>query len=101
MNFKNLLFVLCLALCILNCSKADENISGQITGLDARKCNCCGGYVLLIEHIEYYFDGLPADAPFKLDNTTTYPINVKVKFNINSKDCGDFRRISIQTIKKN
>ena len=98
-NIKKLYFVLFSCLVLGSCTKKYELVEAKITGMDARKCFCCGGSILLINNTEYLFSGLPADADFNLDNAV-YPINVEVQYVKEVGNCADFNRIIIQKITK-
>jgi len=70
---------------------------GIITGIDARLCPCCGGYVIKIDSTTYDFDSLPPNANFTLENAT-FPIYVNLDWHPDTTHCGNY--IDITRIEK-
>lgn len=70
-----------------------------ITGVDYRKCACCGGLMITFSN-----DPKPNSAAFSdirqmpsnsgIDQNSEFPIYVKVKFSTSSVNCGNYVDIS-------
>jgi hypothetical protein len=84
----------------MSCDKKYELVDAQILGPDYKKCFCCGGTIIKIGNSEFLTGGIPADAPFKLTDLTTYPIDVKLQYVKETGTCGDESRIIVQKIEK-
>ena len=70
---------------------------GEITGIDARACACCGGYFIKIDTALYLAPSLPAD--FKYDFTkATFPIPVLLDWDVNKTQCASLKWIDVYRI---
>lgn len=77
----------------------DYKSVGTVTGEDYAMCACCGGWIIFIEEVRYLIDSMPADS--KIDLTTeTFPVTVKLDWQLINNGCGEFNRITVQRIKK-
>jgi hypothetical protein len=86
----------------LCCQKEDSHIyksDGLITGPDIRMCACCGGYYIQIDSITYEFDTLPDNSGIDLQSTS-FPLNVKLDWQLSDKVACPATRITISRIKK-
>ena len=86
---------------MIACNKenGDYRSVGTITGVDGTMCGCCGGWVIYIEDIRYLIDSMPTDSNIDLA-TETFPITVKLDWQLVSTGCSAFNRITVQRIKK-
>lgn len=57
---------------------------GIITGRDARRCMCCGGWFVDIQGQTYRFMTLPKDADIELE---TYPVSVTLDWEVDPEAC--------------
>jgi hypothetical protein len=83
------------------CHKEDNNgyqSHGKITGPDIRMCACCGGWYIEIDSTTYEFDSLP-DKTINLQKDT-FPIFVKLNWQLSGKIACPSKRIIIQKIAK-
>lgn len=66
---------------------------GLITGLDARRCMCCGGYMITLTdnaepYAEPYFQWRPAEDFDEIDlETADFPIKVSFKYRLDEDAC--------------
>jgi hypothetical protein len=89
---KQLLVFVALSVAFLFACKNDSNPSafmaeGQITGLDARECFCCGGWFLQTADTTFLFDRLPDGSTIDL-NIAAFPIPVKFDYETDTSGCG-------------
>jgi len=87
----------------LACCKKDNSIiynsTGKILGPDYKMCPCCGGYMITIDSFTYNFDSIPINSNINLQKET-YPITVKLDWQLKGSS-GCFNKwITIQKIKK-
>jgi hypothetical protein len=87
---------------LISCHKENANdyrSAGIITGPDIRMCACCGGWFIQIDSATYEFDALPDGSKINLE-TETFPLSVKLDWQLSTlTGCPD-SRIIIQRIKK-
>jgi hypothetical protein len=86
----------------LYCHKEDSNIyksDGIITGPDVRMCACCGGWFIQIDSTMYEFTSLPDNSKINLE-TETFPVYVKLDWQIAGSTGCPANKIIIQRIKK-
>lgn len=77
----------------------DFKSKGIITGPDFRMCACCGGWFIQIDSTIYEFDKLPDNSKINLD-TESFPVYVKLDWQLSDlTGCPD-KKITIQRIKK-
>jgi hypothetical protein len=72
---------------------------GIISGMDATMCGCCGGWIINIKGVRYLIDSMPDNTELDLSKET-FPITVKLDWQLVSNGCSAFNRISVQRIKK-
>lgn len=86
---------------MIACSKEDNSYDsvGTITGIDARLCMCCGGWIINIDDVVYLIDSMPKDSDIDINNAT-FPITVELDWKLIDGACSSFNRISVQRIKK-
>lgn len=85
---KKLIIPFCMSLFLITACKKEKSLmsTGQITGADARMCACCGGWFINIENETYRFYELPGGSNLDL-TTASFPIDVELNWNSNSKGC--------------
>lgn len=86
---------------MIACTKEDKGYKsvGTITGIDARLCMCCGGWIINIEDVVYLIDSMPKDSDIDITNAT-FPITVELDWQLIDGACSSLNRISVQRIKK-
>jgi hypothetical protein len=91
--------IILLVFILMACSKENDNYrsNGVIIGYDITMCACCGGLIIIIDEVRYLIDSLPANS--EIDKVETYPISVKLDWQLIKQGCPD-NRISVQRIKK-
>jgi hypothetical protein len=72
---------------------------GIILGPDIRDCVCCGGWYIEIDTTEYEFDTLPENSPIDLEKET-FPLRVKLDWQLSDRIACPYKRIDIQRIAK-
>jgi hypothetical protein len=77
----------------------DYKSKGKILGSDFRMCICCGGYYIRIDTLTYEFDALPNNTSIDLQKDT-FPIFVKLDWQLSTKTGCSNNRITIQRIIK-
>ena len=77
----------------------DYKSKGKILGPDFTMCICCGGYYIQIDTLTYEFDALPNNASINLQKDT-FPIFVKLDWQLSPKTACPNNRITIQRITK-
>jgi hypothetical protein len=77
----------------------DFRSSGLITGPDVRDCACCGGWYIEIDTVVYEFDTLPENSGIDLVKET-FPIKVKLDWQLSERTACPYNRIDIQRIVK-
>jgi hypothetical protein len=83
--------------CSDNVNNNDNLIPAVITGPDYRDCVCCGGWIILIDSINYNFDRVPEGSSINLDNEK-FPLNVNVLWMVDTIPCGN--RILLKKLQK-
>ena len=90
---KKIFIAAIIVLSILSGCKKYENppqddgfSNGVITGVDLRMCDCCGGWYIKIDTVQYRFFDIPDSLHFSLDNAV-YPIPVKLKWKLKEQPC--------------
>jgi hypothetical protein len=93
--------IIIIILLLVACTKENNDFksSGTITGVDYRMCACCGGWFINIDNAIYLFDSLPKDSNIDLASET-FPLDVKLDWQLISNSCSGFSRISVLRIKK-
>jgi hypothetical protein len=93
--------IIFLVLIMIACTKenSDYKSVGTVTGNDPRMCACCGGWIIVIEDVIYLIDSIPKDSNIDL-STETFPVTVKLDWQLVSSGCSAFNRITVQRIKK-
>jgi hypothetical protein len=83
------------------CHRESDDFSahGTITGPDLRDCVCCGGWYIEIDTAVYEFDTLPENSGIDLEKET-FPIKVKLDWQLSEKPACPNKRIDIQRIAK-
>jgi hypothetical protein len=86
---------------IFSCTKENNNYKsvGTITGIDGTMCGCCGGWIINIEDIIYLIVTMPNDSNLDLSKET-FPITVKLDWQLVSNGCKAFNNINVQRILK-
>lgn len=82
--------------------KKDNSYSynAEIIGMDGRYCGCCGGFMVVIDgksptNGDAFFLISEIPSSYKIDNSTTFPVKVKINFSIDEGKCSNnFIRIS-------
>ena len=112
MNAISKLFTLALFFTLLisiSCRKQDcQNPKSSltdaiITGTDLRNCACCGGLMITFSNIatpysEKFYDIDQFPSNMGINENSTFPIYVKVKYEIPVTSCGNL--INILTLEK-
>jgi hypothetical protein len=100
-----LVFILMLS-CKKDCPmKSSDNLTNAIiTGNDLRACACCGGLMITFSNDAitysspfYDIDQMPSNSG--IDEKSTFPIYVKVKYTSSTNTCGNHINIS-QLVKR-
>ncbi len=92
--------IICLVLILMACTKENDYKSvGTITGIDGTMCGCCGGGIINIDGGRYLIDSMPKNSGFDLSKET-FPITVKLDWQLINNECSFFGRIAVQRIKK-
>jgi hypothetical protein len=83
------------------CTKENGNYKsvGTITGIDGTMCGCCGGWIIIIKDGRYLIDSMPNKSGLDLSKET-FPITVKLDWQLVNNGCSTFNRITVQRIKK-
>ena len=90
----------------ITCRKHDSNkpttnlTNAIITGVDYRKCACCGGLMITftndsIPYSSEFFDIKDLPANSGITEQSTFPMKVKVAYKKLNEPCGNFVSISI------
>jgi hypothetical protein len=102
MKSKTIFGISALLIVLICCHKANYTAyssNGIITGPDIRMCACCGGWYIQIDSTTYEFTALPDNSGINLDKET-FPVYVKLDWQLsNLTGCPD-KKITIQRIKK-
>jgi len=90
-----------LVLIIFACTKENDDYKsiGTITGIDGTMCGCCGGWIINIDDGRYLIDSMPDNSGLDLSKET-FPITVKLDWQVVNNGCSFFGRITVQRIKK-
>ena len=102
MKTKLLVVVFFILIGLAGCQKpnaSDFQSTGIITGVDMKMCACCGGYYIQIDNVTYEFETLPAGSNIDLQNAT-YPITVKLDWQLSTKPACPDKKIDILRIVK-
>lgn len=93
--------VVFLVFIMIACTKknGDYKSVGTITGIDGTMCGCCGGWIIIIEDARYLIDSMPKNSDLDLSKET-FPITVKLDWQLVNNECSFFGRIAVQRIKK-
>ncbi|MCX6233694.1 MAG: hypothetical protein NT175_03075 [Bacteroidetes bacterium] len=85
---KKLIIICCILLLTLIACKKDNHLmyEGKITGFDASKCMCCGGWFIEINNTTFRFYNLPENSNLDLWNEPL-PIYVEVVWKKDEKGC--------------
>jgi len=83
------------------CTKEDNDYKsvGTITGINGTMCGCCGGWIIYIEDVRYLIDSMPDNSNLNLA-AETFPITVKLDWQLVNNGCSAFNRITVQRIIK-
>jgi hypothetical protein len=86
---------------MMACTKenGDYKSVGTITGIDGTMCGCCGGWIINIDSGRYLIDSMPKNSGLDLSKET-FPITVKLDWQVVNNECSFFGRIAVQRIKK-
>ncbi len=86
---------------MIACTKENSNYEsvGTITGIDGTMCGCCGGWIIYIDDDRYLIDSIPVFSNLDLA-TETFPVTVKLDWQLVSNGCSAFSRITVTRIKK-
>jgi hypothetical protein len=86
---------------MMACTKENNDYKsvGTITGIDGTMCGCCGGWIIYIEDVRYLIDSMPENSSLNLA-VETFPITVKLDWQLVNNGCSVFNRITVQRIKK-
>jgi hypothetical protein len=93
--------IILLLFIMIACSKENNDYKsiGTITGIDGTMCGCCGGWIINIDDGRYLIDSMPDNAGLDLSKET-FPITVKLDWQVVNNGCSFFGRITVQRIKK-
>ena len=101
-RFKIISVVGILIFGLICCHKEDNKSyasQGKITGPDVRMCACCGGWYIEIDNLTYEFDSIPAGSGINLQKDS-FPILVKLDWQLSDKIGCPLKKITIQRIRK-
>ncbi len=86
---------------MMACTKenGDYKSVGTITGIDGTMCACCGGGIIIIKDGRYLIDSMPKNSGLDLSKET-FPVTVKLDWQLVNNGCSAFNRIEVQRIKK-
>lgn len=92
--FKITVFFLCCSFSI-SCSENDipeDHVAAIITGIDARRCACCGGAMITLSdndelYLEPYYQWYDYTRELDLSFDSSFPVNVYVQFNEDNSQC--------------
>jgi len=97
-----IIVIIAIFVVLICCHKGNSNdykSSGIITGADFRMCACCDGWFIQIDSTIYEFYKLPDNSKINLD-TESFPVYVKLDWQLSDlTGCPD-KKITIQRIKK-
>jgi hypothetical protein len=93
--------IISLIFIMMACNKENDDYKsvGTVTGFDGTMCACCGGWIINIESARYLIDSMPKDSGLDL-STETFPVTVKLDWQLVNNGCSFFGRITVQRIKK-
>jgi hypothetical protein len=92
-------FLLLFIMIACNKENDDYKSTGTITGYDLRMCVCCGGWIIIIDDGQYLIDSIPDNSDIDLTKAT-FPLKVKLDWQLITNGCSSFNRIRVQRIKK-
>ena len=87
------LVLLFLVIAFYSCSDDSEDVvSAQVTGIDFRRCACCGGTMITLEedaapYAEPFYQWYNTTEEFDIDVNTVFPIAVDIKFRVDPDQC--------------
>ena len=86
---------------MIACTKENNDYKsiGTITGIDGTMCGCCGGWIINIDDGRYLIDSMPDNSGLDLSKET-FPVTVKLDWQVVNNGCSFFGRITVQRIKK-
>ncbi len=85
---------------IIACTKeSDFKSLGTVTGIDGTMCGCCGGWIINVDNGRYLIDSMPKNSGIDFSKET-FPVTVKLDWQLVSNGCSIFGRITVQRIKK-
>ena len=89
MKFSKLL-IFGIIVAFISCSDENKQMGltdvGTITGIDYRKCMCCGGWFIEINSETYRFNELPKNSNLNL-NIEVFPIEVNLDWVVDENAC--------------
>jgi hypothetical protein len=93
--------ILLLLFIMIACKKENDDYksTGTITGNDLRMCVCCGGWIINIDDVQYLIDSIPDNSEIDLTKET-FPLKVKLDWQLITNGCSSFNRITVLRIKK-
>jgi len=93
--------IIFLVFIMIACTKenSDYKSVGTIVGIDGTMCGCCGGWIINIEDVRYLIDSMPENSGLDLAKET-FPITVKLNWQLVSNGCSVLNRITVLRIKK-
>jgi len=98
MRTKRIIF---LVLIMIACTKENDDYKsiGTITGMDGTMCGCCGGWIININNGRYLIDSMPDNSGLDLSKET-FPVTVKLDWQVVNNGCSFYGRITVLRIKK-
>ncbi len=93
--------IIFLVFIMMACTKEykDYKSVGTITGFDGTMCGCCGGWIIIIDDSRYLIDSMPDNSGIDLSKET-FPVTVRLDWQVVNNGCSFFGRITVQRIKK-
>ena len=93
--------IIFLVFIIFACTKENDDYKsiGTITGNDGTMCGCCGGWIINIDDGRFLIDSMPKNSGLDLSKET-FPVTVKLDWQVVNNGCSVFGRITVQRIKK-
>ena len=97
MRYLLFFFALTTLTCSTNSGKDFDN-RGAIIAYDVRRCDCCGGWYVVIEDSTYRFKEMPEDSDLELGPSTEYPINIELNWSRANETCMSDELIMVSDI---